>query len=128
MKTIMLSIKPEYAEKILNGEKKLEFRKTRPAGDVRRILIYETRPIRWVVGFADVVAMFDAGVRDIMKNMWKGYGISAEKLAQYYRGLRIGTVYRLGKTFRFHESRPLSFYGLSRAPQNLVYIEEDKDV
>lgn len=47
---IMISIKPEYCEKILNGEKILEIRKSIPKCDLpQKVYIYCTKPKRWLV-------------------------------------------------------------------------------
>jgi len=48
---VLLSIKPEYAEKILNGEKKYEFRKVLPKNkSITKVIIYATMPIGKVIG------------------------------------------------------------------------------
>lgn len=48
MKAIMLSIKPEWVEKILNGEKTIEIRKTMPKCELPvKVYIYQTKG-KWV--------------------------------------------------------------------------------
>ena len=42
MKKVIFSLKPAWAEKILSGEKKVEFRKSVCTESVERILLYET--------------------------------------------------------------------------------------
>lgn len=41
---ILLSIKPEYVEKIIKGEKLFEFRRTVPKRKVDVVVIYSTFP------------------------------------------------------------------------------------
>ena len=44
MKSIMLSIKPQWVEKILNGEKTIEIRKTKPSCELPvKVYIYQTK-------------------------------------------------------------------------------------
>lgn len=54
VKAILLSIKPEWAEKIYNGEKTIEWRKSRPRLDRNnhhmRVYIYETAPVKRITG------------------------------------------------------------------------------
>jgi predicted transcriptional regulator len=50
----LLSIRPEYAEAILNGTKRVEFRRTRFSRDVSFIVIYATQPVGKVVGWFEV--------------------------------------------------------------------------
>ena len=49
MCTILLSIKPEYTNRILEGSKKYEFRRSVAKRKVDRILIYSTAPEMKVV-------------------------------------------------------------------------------
>ena len=50
MSKILLSIKPEYANKIMSGEKKFEYRKAAPQKNVDTILIYSTKPQGIILG------------------------------------------------------------------------------
>ena len=48
MKAIMISIQPQYVEKILNGEKTIEIRKTMPKCELPcKVYIYCTKPKKW---------------------------------------------------------------------------------
>ena len=48
MKAIMISIQPQYVEKILNGEKTIEIRKTMPKCELPcKVYIYCTKPRKW---------------------------------------------------------------------------------
>ena len=48
MKAIMISIQPQWVEKIFNGEKTIEIRKTRPNCELPcKVYIYCTRPKKW---------------------------------------------------------------------------------
>ncbi|MFX1706907.1 ASCH domain-containing protein [Chitinophaga sp. CC14] len=48
---VLLSIKPEYVEKIFNGEKKFEYRKAIFANKtIKSIVVYSTMPVGRIVG------------------------------------------------------------------------------
>lgn len=50
MKAILISIKPEWIEKIFNGEKTIEIRKTKPNCELPiKVYIYCTKPKRWFI-------------------------------------------------------------------------------
>lgn len=52
---VLLSIKPEYAESILQGNKRFEFRKTIFRNkNVKTVVIYATMPIGKVIGEFDI--------------------------------------------------------------------------
>ena len=53
-KSVLLSIYPCYARKILSGEKRLEFRKAWPSSGVTSFVIYSTSPVQRIVGIARV--------------------------------------------------------------------------
>ena len=54
MCAILLSINPQYVERIMCGEKKFEFRKNVCKRNVDKIVIYSTSPVMKVVGEAEV--------------------------------------------------------------------------
>ncbi len=49
MKKILISIKPQYVEKILNRTKKYEFRTKAAKQDINGLIIYSTYPTKKVV-------------------------------------------------------------------------------
>ncbi|MBR6125336.1 ASCH domain-containing protein, partial [Candidatus Saccharibacteria bacterium] len=57
MCTILLSIKPEYTSRILEGSKKYEFRRSVAKRKVDRILIYSTAPEMKVVAMVEVIGV-----------------------------------------------------------------------
>lgn len=54
MATILLSIKPEYANRIFDGSKKYEFRKHLPQKKIDKIVVYSTDPVQRVIGEVEV--------------------------------------------------------------------------
>lgn len=50
MRTIILAIKPKYANMILNGEKTIEFRRKFPKAPLEKVLIYASAPISKIIG------------------------------------------------------------------------------
>lgn len=123
MSKIILAIKPEFAEKILNGTKKFEYRKTL-AKDVDTILLYETAPVQRVVGEVKVTALLKAS----MDYLWVGTrdyaGISKEYFDKYFNGREEGCAYMLDYPVRYKEPKALGEYGINHAPQSFVYVKE----
>ena len=87
---VLLSIKPQYVEKILNGTKKYEFRRSLFKKPVRRIEIYSSSPVRKLVGF------FVPGkiVEDSPANLWKHFqndaGVTEKEFFAYFHKKEIG--------------------------------------
>ena len=48
---VLLSIRPEYAEKIFNGKKKYEYRRVIFKNrNIHSIVVYATKPIKKIIG------------------------------------------------------------------------------
>lgn len=52
---IVISINPEYVNKIIKETKKVEYRTRIPKNSVQKLIIYETAPIKKVVAEAEIV-------------------------------------------------------------------------
>jgi predicted transcriptional regulator len=85
-KIVILSIKPEFADKILAGKKSIELRKCMPdakAGDV--IVIYSTDPVKAIVGICRIKEI----LRLKPSLMWRDHrdtlGIDKKRFSDYFR-------------------------------------------
>ncbi len=58
MRFSVISIKPEYAEKIYTGQKIFEFRKVPPRDLRASYMVYESAPVSKMTGFIDFGASF----------------------------------------------------------------------
>lgn len=123
MCTILLSIKPEYTNRILAGTKKFEFRRNVAKRHVDRILIYSTFPEMKVVASVAVLGV----LKETPQNLWKKTkdfsGISHDKYMEYFSQKEFAYAYQLGEVKKFKKAKDLSEYGISAAPQSFVYIE-----
>ena len=124
MRTILLSIKPEYVEKIFNGTKQYEYRKTKCKEKVEKIIIYSTAPVMQVVGEAEVEAI----VEDLPEKVWektKDYsGTTYEFFCEYYKQKNKAVAYKLKNIKRYEETKSLKSFGIEVAPQSFVYVEK----
>ena len=66
---ILMSIHPKFAQLILSGKKKVEFRKTRFNHQISHVVIYATSPIKKVVGYFEVQNIKVAPPKDL----WESY-------------------------------------------------------
>lgn len=69
---VLLSIKPEFAEKILSKEKRYEFRKTRfsDPSAVEFVLMYASAPVQRIVG----TFTFNNIIEESPEQLWTDYG------------------------------------------------------
>ena len=107
MESILLSINPEYAERILVGSKKYEFRKKLANKPVNKILIYSTTPIMKVVGEVEVVKTISSSPSALWEHTKKFAGISRDKFRKYFKGCKVAYAYELGKVIQYNPPKEL---------------------
>ncbi len=119
---ILLSINPEHVENILNGSKKVEYRKVKCRSDVDKILIYSTSPVKKVVG---EVALLEV-IEDLPDNVWsltsQDAGITRSFFDKYYENKSKAFAFKLGKVTKYKKPFSLSDIGISFAPQSFIYL------
>ena len=122
MKKILLSINPEYVEKILNGTKKFEYRTKIAKQDVKAILVYCTYPTKKVVAKVRIKKI----LADTPENLWHRTkdlsGITKEFFDRYFNGRNIAFAYELGDIIEYKRPKDLEDFGIYYAPQSFVYI------
>jgi len=126
LKSILLSINPEYVEKIFSGSKKYEFRKRLANKPVGKILMYSTAPIMKVVGEVQIVETISASPTALWESTKKFAGISRDKYREYFKGCKIAYAYRLGQVIRYEPPKELSDFNISFPPQSFVYLSEEQ--
>lgn len=128
---VLLSIKPEFAEKILSGEKQYEFRKTRfrDPSSVERIYLYSSSPIQRIVG------QFTLGgiTEDKPEKLWEEHGTesgldSRERFMKYFKGKEMGYALEVTTPLRFSEPiDPWKAADDFRPPVSFEYLNSTPD-
>jgi predicted transcriptional regulator len=122
MSTIMLSIRPQYMDKILDGSKKYEVRTDRyPI--VSEIIFYVTAPVGQVVAKAKVKGWMHGRVDAVFYSTEDQAGMTREAYMNYFKEKMWALAYELGKVVRFPVPMTLADFGLSSPPQCFVWIE-----
>lgn len=103
-RTIVLSIKPRYADLIVAGTKTVEFRRTWAAEKVDAIAIYASAPIQRIVAIAQVSAVITAKATSLWDYCKKrGGGLSRLELLAYMEGKPKGFAIILGSIKKFDQ-------------------------
>ncbi|MBQ6628292.1 MAG: hypothetical protein IJH65_05680 [Methanobrevibacter sp.] len=119
---LIISIKPQFVQKIISGEKKYEFRRRIYKQEVDKIYIYQTLPD------AKIVAYFTPGkiVKDTPQNLWKNFkevsGTTEEHLLNYLHDKDEAYAIEITNLKIFEE--PFIPKGIL-APQSYKYIDYD---
>jgi predicted transcriptional regulator len=119
----LVSVHPKFADLILTGRKRVEFRKRRFAESVSHVVIYATSPVQKILGFFEVSAVRE----DTPGRLWRRYkargGISRAVFSKYFGGHPLGVAIEVGRVFTL--SRPVPLSGVSAsstAPQSFCYL------
>ena len=94
---LLISIHPEFVEKILSGQKVFEFRKTLPSQLPTHLVIYATTPIQRIVAVAEVNEALTGSPSEIWERSKKGAGITRTYFRQYFSGRKSASAFKIGK-------------------------------
>lgn len=91
-KNVIISIKPEYATKIIDGEKKIELRRKFPLQETEGgiALIYASSPIQKIIGYAIIKEVKKLTINDLWKKFGKQACVTKNFFMEYFDGLDEG--------------------------------------
>ncbi|PIT15425.1 hypothetical protein BGI32_05715 [Snodgrassella alvi] len=121
---VLMSIKPEYAEKILNGDKKFEFRKILPKNrEVAKVIIYATLPVGKVIGEFEISDFISTSPSELWQLTKKSAGITKSFFDDYFNDRETAHAIRVGVVKRYKKEKLLEdFLKSNQAPQSFCYI------
>ena len=119
---MLLSINPEFVERILNGTKLFEYRKFRCREDVDKIIIYATAPQKQVVAEAEIEYIIEDAVLNVWHQTKQHSGITYSFFRKYYKGKKKAVAYRLKNVVLYDKPLSLEDIGVSCAPQSYCYL------
>lgn len=122
---VLLSIKPKYANQIVNGDKKYEFRKSVfKIRDLEMVYIYSSSPVKRIVG-AFVIKNI---IEKHPKQLWKEYkdfsGIDEDEFFNYFRGREQGFAIEIGDVEVFDPINPKDHIPNFVPPQSFCYTSK----
>lgn len=122
---VLLSIKPEFAEKIFNGTKKYEFRKSIFKNtSVDKIVVYASAPVQKVIGEFDVEDILVENPSELWLKTKDYSGITREFFDQYFKVKNKGYAIKISKTRRYKSPLNLKdHYGINFPPQSFLYLQ-----
>jgi predicted transcriptional regulator len=118
----LLSIRPQFADAILRGEKRYEFRRVIFARAVNVVVVYVTVPVKRVVAEFDVLRIVCERVSPLWRLTKSHAGINKRYFHEYFQGREYGYAIEVGQ-IRVYDTPvcPMEKFGL-RPPQSFAYI------
>lgn len=127
---VVLSIKPQYTEKIFQGQKTIELRRRFPSSVPKgtRAYIYSTTPDKSMLGTAEIREVYKLPIAEI----WRKYSdfscVTKDDFDKYFEGVIEGYALDFSNVRAF--ARPLHLselklkYGF-RPPQSYLYVKHE---
>ncbi|TFF40950.1 ASCH domain-containing protein [Mucilaginibacter psychrotolerans] len=122
---VLLSIKPEYVEKIFTGEKKFEYRKAIfSKKNIKTVVIYSTMPVGRVVGEFEIGGILSAHPSEIWGKTKEFSGVNEGFYNQYFKDRDLGHAIQIRNIVVYNKSKKLSDVIASNyAPQSFCYLD-----
>ncbi|MBD2054606.1 ASCH domain-containing protein [Oculatella sp. FACHB-28] len=121
-----MSIHPKFARLILEGKKKVEFRRTSFAFHVSYVVIYATTPIKKVVGYFEVKRIQVANPEELWQLYSDVGGIEHQVYQNYYNDLDKGFAIEVGRVYQLNNFLSLDCISTSLiAPQSYMYLDKN---
>jgi predicted transcriptional regulator len=122
----LMAIHPEYADAILAGHKRVEFRKRPIAADVETVIIYATAPVKAIVGEFTVEDIVIAPPAQVWSSMGRVGAIDRGAFDAYYAGSSTAAAICVKTARRYPAEVTLSAIEPQPAvPQSFSYMSCD---
>lgn len=122
----LLSVRPRFANLIVEGLKRVEFRRVWARQPVQWIAVYCTSPVRRIVAVVEVESALAASPTALLAlNSDRGGGLTRAELRAYFAGRRMGHALLLGRKFLPSEPLdPATVISGFQAPQSFRYLTD----
>ena len=121
-----MAVQPKYAKQLMDGTKRVEFRKTKFKQDMCRVFVYASSPIKQVIGCFEVEELVEA-TPDCLWERFSAVGsIDEQDYRAYYGDAQQGVAIVVGSVERFKDPiELLDLTGSAVPPQSFVYIKPE---
>lgn len=121
---VLMSIKPEYAVKIFEKEKKFEFRKAifkNP--DITTIVVYASSPIQMVIGEFQIEEIISNTPEKIWRKTKANSGITEDFFFEYFADRDIAHAIKIKDIKKYNKPLCIKKHYKATAPQSYIYIK-----
>ena len=122
---VLLSIKPKYADAIMRGDKKYEFRKSIfRHRNLTKVYMYSTSPVQKVVGTFGIGRIIEDHPKLLWNRLHKFSGLEDKEFFRYFKDIERGFAIEIKSVEKFKEPiDPWDVISRFVPPQSFCYIE-----
>lgn len=124
--SVLLSIKPQFVEKIFAGLKRYEFRRVIfKSRNVSKVVVYASHPIQRVVGEFEVGGILALEQNQLWERTKRYSGIERNYFDDYFADKDTAYAIKIKNAKRYKRPLALSFLCPSaRPPQSFMYLPQ----
>lgn len=122
---IILSIKPEFANKIFDGNKKFEFRRSIFKNrSVSKVIVYASSPISKIIGEFEIGEILFEDLDALWKHTKEHSGITEDYFFDYFTGKENGFALEIREVIRYKKELCIKEAFGKAPPQSFAYVDE----
>lgn len=120
---VLLSIKPVFAEKIFDGTKKFEYRKTifKREG-IKTAVVYASSPLKLIIGEFDIAEILHKPIDELWRETEIYAGIDKDFFYSYFKNQTLGYAIRIQEIRKFEIPLSIQKEYKINPPQSFRYI------
>jgi predicted transcriptional regulator len=120
---VMLSIKPEFADKIFSGSKKFEFRRSIFKNqNVKKVIVYASSPVQKVIGEFEIDQIINLELNALWEKTSRHSGISEDYFYQYFGDKEQGYAIKIKKVKKYKQPMCIKAHFKLTPPQSFAYV------
>jgi predicted transcriptional regulator len=120
---VVLSIKPEFANKIFDGTKKYEFRRAifkNP--NVTKVIVYSSSPVQKIIGEFEIDRIITGKLESLWSKTKKYSGISEDYFFEYFGDKKHGFAIKIKSTTLYAKPKCIRKDFNLFPPQSFLYL------
>src|SRR5450631_3049172 len=119
---VLLSIKPAFAEKIFDGTKKFEFRRTIFKNEnITTVIVYASSPTQKVIGEFEIERILKNDLSTLWNETKEYAGIDEEYFYRYFEDKENGFAIKIKKTKKYKKPLCIKQHFNLTPPQSFLY-------
>jgi len=119
---VVLSIKPEFANKIFDGTKKFEFRKAIfKNSKIKTVIVYSSSPVQKVIGEFEIERIINHDIDTLWDLTHKESGITEDYFYKYFEDRQEGFAIQIKKVKKYRTPKCLRADFNLFPPQSFAY-------
>ena len=119
---VVLSIKPEFANKIFDGTKKFEFRKAIFKNEkIKTVIVYSSSPVQQVIGEFEIERIINHDIDTFWGLTHQESGITEDYFYKYFEDRLEGFAVQIRKVKKYRTSKCLLTDFNLFPPQSFAY-------